>query len=103
MDCSDLKCDIIDECRCYATESESRPFENQICATRRGDKIIPCAPGCCSGGCPGQCKGVRPRQPFRVTDNIFTHFQIDIPAYIKIILVVLLGLVITSTLSLVTR
>ena len=100
MECEKLTCDAIDECKCYATESETYPYEKQFCGVRRGKRVFPCNPACCSGGCPGQCKGVRPRPPYKITDDVFTPFQVDIPAYTKIILVVLLGLVITSTLSL---
>lgn len=100
MECEKLTCDVIDECKCYATKSETYPYEKQFCGVRRGKRVFPCNPACCSGGCPGQCKGVRPRPPYKITDDLFTPFQVDIPAYTKIILVVLLGLVITSTLSL---
>ena len=100
MECADLKCDVIDECKCFAMTDETFQYENLVCGVRRGARIFPCNPGCCSGGCPGQCKGVRPRSPYKVTDDFFTPFEVNIPAYSKIILVVLLGLVITSTLSL---
>ena len=58
MDCEspEHKCDqIFGECRCYA---------DQVCGIRKNGYIIPCKAGCCSGGCPGQCKGVKPRQPY---------------------------------------
>jgi hypothetical protein len=64
MDCSKEKCDVIDECRCYADETFGDPTKNQICGKKLRDTIVPCRAGCCYGGCPGQCAGVAPREPF---------------------------------------
>ncbi|QIG59700.1 hypothetical protein [Dishui Lake phycodnavirus 3] len=100
MECEKLKCDIIDECKCYAKKGEKYPNENQFCGVRRGSRVFACNPGCCAGGCPGQCKKVIPKPPFSITDDLYTPFQANIPAYIKVVLVILLGLVIMSTLSL---
>lgn len=100
MECEELKCDVIDECKCYALKSEKYPYEKQFCGVRRGKRVFPCNPGCCSGGCPGQCKDVQSRPPFRVTDDLYTPLQADIPAYTKMVLAVLACLSALSTLAL---
>ena len=67
MDCGspEHKCDqIFGECRCYADQGTHYYLEDQVCGIRKNGYIIPCKAGCCSGGCPGQCKGVKPRQPY---------------------------------------
>jgi len=65
------------KCKCYPNASELK-FEpddtpeqkhkaihaNQICAFEAEDGFMyPCDPGCCQGGCPGQCEEVAPRPP----------------------------------------
>lgn len=61
-----MVCKIIDECRCYAQKGKGDPMENQFCAARRGPKLARCPAECCADGCPGQTKGIEPRQPFRI-------------------------------------
>lgn len=61
-----MVCNIIDECKCYAYKGEGNPMSNQFCATRRGPQLKPCPADCCAGGCPGQVKGITPRQPYRI-------------------------------------
>lgn len=39
---------------------------NQICAHESKGFLYPCDPGCCQGGCPGQCLDVPPRPPQKV-------------------------------------
>jgi hypothetical protein len=41
-------------------------MSNQFCAARRGPQLKPCPADCCAGGCPGQVKGITPRQPYRI-------------------------------------
>ena len=71
MDCTEEKCDVIDECRCYADETFGDRKRSQICGKKLNGMIIPCKAGCCHGGCPGQCMGVEPREPFG-TGKIYT-------------------------------
>ena len=84
MDCQheNNKCDeIFGECRCYADVGTSNPLAQQRCGIRKNGYIIPCKSGCCDGGCPGQCKNVRPRQPYAFAyikpnirlDNVFKY------------------------------
>ena len=61
-----MVCNIIDECKCYAYKGEGNPMSNQFCAARRGTQLKPCPADCCAGGCPGQVKGITPRQPYRI-------------------------------------
>jgi hypothetical protein len=61
-----MVCNIIDECKCYAYKGEGNPMSNQFCAARRGPQLKPCPADCCAGGCPGQVKGITPRQPYRI-------------------------------------
>lgn len=66
MDCSSEKCDVIDNCRCYADENTSNIRGIQTCGVLRHGVIVPCNAGCCPGGCPGQCKGVHNREPYGI-------------------------------------
>jgi len=67
-----------DRCRCYADRDTPYPHRDQLCGLRKNGYIIPCKSGCCAGGCPGQDKGVHPRQPYAFgylyttrLDNVF--------------------------------
>ncbi len=65
------------KCKCYpnVSELEFNKYDtpdkkvqainsNQICAFENEDGFMyPCDPGCCQGGCPGQCEEVAPRPP----------------------------------------
>ena len=70
---------VCDTCRCYADYDTPYPLEQQVCGTRKRGYIIPCEPGCCAGGCPGQGDDkIHPRQPFAFgylyplrIDNVF--------------------------------
>ena len=84
MDCQsdENTCDeIFDECRRYASTKDSNPYANQVCGIRKNGILLPCKSGCCAGGCPGQCKNVRPRQPYAFAyiepnariDNVFKY------------------------------
>lgn len=64
-----MVCKIIDECRCYAYKGAGNPLTTQFCGVRRGPRVKRCPADCCAGGCPGQVKGVGPRQPFRIIDT----------------------------------
>ena len=54
---------------------------------------IPCKAGCCDGGCPGQCIGTEPRQPYS-----YGHFnipvEIDMGGFFKTSLIIATILVI---------
>jgi len=56
-----MVCNVIDECRCYVYEGETKQF----CGVRRGPKVLPCPEDCCYGGCPDD--GSRP--PFRIIER----------------------------------
>lgn len=76
--CSDRYSDR--KCKCYPNLSELSSDNldtpeaknkainsNQICAFENDDGFMyPCDPGCCQGGCPGQCEEVKPRPPTAV-------------------------------------
>ena len=91
------KCDeIFGECRCYADVDTSNPLTQQKCGIRKNGYVIPCKSGCCDGGCPGQCIGVEPRQPFS-----YGHFNypvdIDMKGFFRTSLIFAVILVIYST------
>jgi len=67
MDCQsdENKCDeIFGECRCYADVNSEDPKNIQVCGIRKNGYVVRCKPGCCHGGCPGQCKGAKAREPY---------------------------------------
>ena len=87
-----MVCSVIDECRCYSYSDVSNPKKYQFCGVRRGAKILPCPEDdCCAGGCPGQTKGVEPREPFRIIERPvkYTEFE-DLKNRIYIFLIMLL-------------
>ncbi len=88
-----MVCKIIDECRCYAHTGKGNPMTNQFCASRRGAKLSKCPVDCCAGGCPGQVKGIGPRQPFRIIEEPKPmkeeNYQVDIIPIALVTLVVL--------------
>ena len=61
-----MVCNIIAECRCYEHAGKGNPMTNQFCASRKGAGLSKCPVDCFAGGCPGQVKGIGPRQPFRI-------------------------------------
>ena len=96
MNCSDSKCvgdDRIRNCQCYGKDDE-----NQFCAFEENGLLYECFPGCCEGGCPGQCSDVRPKPPYRdkkftlITKNRTTYAK-----YLQITFIVILALIIAST------
>lgn len=55
--------DSTSECLCFQNEQTGE----QMCGYlgTDGSTVHPCSPTCCNGGlgCPGQCKGVAPKNP----------------------------------------
>jgi hypothetical protein len=88
-----MVCKIIDECRCYAYKGRGNPMSNQFCAVRRGPALKRCTADCCAGGCPGQVRGIQPRQPFRIIEESRPmknrEFRIDIIPVILVTITVL--------------
>ena len=72
-----MVCGVIDECRCYAYTHEFEPRKKQFCGVRRGPHVSECLSECCAGGCPGQTKGVEPREPFRIVKRHFKEGMYD--------------------------
>jgi len=96
MDCKALACsgfDKIRDCRCYAKPGKE---ERQFCGYNKNGVIIPCNPGCCDKGCPGQCKDVPFREPYALDRNKFDPEKF--PIYLKLLIVVILVLIVISTL-----
>jgi hypothetical protein len=96
MDCKALKCsglDQIRDCRCYAKPGKE---QQQFCAYNRNGLIIPCNPGCCDKGCPGQCKDVPFREPYELDKNKFDVEKI--PTYLKLLVFAIIILIVMSTL-----
>jgi hypothetical protein len=85
-----MVCSIIDECRCYAYDDVVEPNKSQFCGVRRGPRVIACPEStCCSGGCPGQIPGLKPREPFRIIERPLPlegkHFSVEV--YVLILLI----------------
>jgi hypothetical protein len=99
MDCQheNNKCDeIFGECRCYADVETSNPLTQQKCGIRKNGYVIPCKSGCCDGGCPGQCIGVEPRQPFSYGKFNYP-VDVDMKGFFRTSLIFAVILVIYST------
>lgn len=95
MECAKMKCDSIESCRCYTLSSETNPNERQFCGYKKGRTLLPCNPGCCAGGCPGQCGGVDPREPYEIIeDSIVIEDPVQY-AHAAIVLVIMLILLST--------
>ena len=99
MDCQsdENKCDeIFGECRCYADLNSNEPKFNQVCGILKKGYVIPCKSGCCDGGCPGQCKGSIPREPYS-----FGYFNLpNVHDFIKLfrwLFIIIILLTLTST------
>tara|TARA_B000000557_G_scaffold54514_1_gene42068 strand:+ start:5824 stop:6141 length:318 start_codon:yes stop_codon:yes gene_type:complete len=97
MDCQsdENKCDeIFGECRCYADVNSEDPKNAQVCGIRKNGYVVPCKPGCCHGGCPGQCKGAKAREPYS-----FGNYTIPVPfeKTFKLLFISMIILVILST------
>ena len=89
------KCDeIFGECRCYADVNSEDPKNAQICGIRKNGYVVPCKPGCCHGGCPGQCLGAKSREPYS-----FGKYTIPVPfeRTFKLLFLSMIILVILST------
>ena len=89
-------------CKCYADTFEGLPNERQVCGAKFGNKVYACKPGCCKGGCPGQCKGAKPRPPEEIIDIIQLSQQ-DYTFVVIIFGILIALLLITSTVSLFFR
>lgn len=85
-----MVCRIIDECRCFAYEGETKQF----CGKRRGPHITPCQEDCCFGGCPDDGT----RMPFRIIKHpeggsvVEKLDRVDVSIFILASIVVLFGL-----------
>lgn len=98
MDCKDLKCsERTKNCRCFAYANVKDPKKEQFCGYKKNSVVIPCDPGCCDGGCPGQCKGVADKPPYEIAQNDVDLSKI--PLYLKLAAFLLVVLVIISTIS----
>jgi hypothetical protein len=96
MDCKALACTGFDKtrvCRCYSKPGKE---EQQFCGYNKNGLIIPCGPGCCDKGCPGQCKGVAFRPPYAFDTNVFDVEKF--PEYLKVSIVIVIVLLVLSTL-----
>ena len=100
MECADEKCEY--DCKCYADTFEVTPNDRQVCGAKIGNKVYACKPGCCKGGCPGQCKGAKSKPPEDVVDIIQLSDQ-DNAFYIILFLVIIALLLVASTVSLFFR
>lgn len=98
MKCKERNCNETHVCRCYSFGSDS----NQKCVYKEGSFLYPCNPGCCTGGCPGQCDDTDEQPPFAEVGNlIFIPKDASLSVkLLSVIVIVLISLVITSTLSL---
>jgi len=99
MNCKKDSCRTTETCRCYALLSENNPRGKQMCGYKRGDSVFMCDPGCCDGGCPGQCSGVSPREPYAIVDK-FSSTEIDNRRILMWIGIILCVLLLASTLAL---
>ncbi len=99
MKCSNLMCmgdDRIQNCQCYGVDAE-----NQVCAFEENGVLYECFPGCCEGGCPGQCTDALPRPAYR--ESVFPVITKDSRVYRKYIqesFLLILILIIASTIFL---
>ena len=98
MKCKKRNCNQTHKCRCYSFGNDS----NQKCAYKAGNFLYPCEPGCCNGGCPGQCDDTDPQPPFAEVGNM-VYIPKDSTLTIKflsVVSIILIALVVTSTISL---
>jgi hypothetical protein len=84
-----MKCDVIDECRCYAYSDVSSPKKNQFCGVQRGAYIEACTPACCADGCPGETPNISPREPFKIITRFKKEKEINYYLFILVALSVL--------------
>lgn len=98
MNCSGTMCmgdDRIKNCQCYGKDDK-----NQFCAYEENGFLYECFPGCCEGGCPGQCEGVRPKPPYKDKSyTVVTKEVKKIDKYLQALFIFILLLVIASTFS----
>lgn len=90
-------------CECFAASDTDFPNENQFCGFEQDGFIFPCGAGCCSDGCPGECPGIIPKPPSTVVAKdvqIINNEEKEIKKVIATLLLLIIGLVIISTLSL---
>ncbi len=101
MKCKTRNCNETQTCRCYSFGSDS----NQKCVRKEGSFLYPCDPGCCIGGCPGQCDDVDPQPAFAEAKNlIFIRKDGSISfKVLSVIAIILISLVLASTLSLFSK
>lgn len=98
MDCAKSKCSQMEkDCRCYAKVNVRDNTKTQFCGYKKNSLIIPCDPGCCDGGCPGECKGAAPAPPYGIDKSTFNVEKI--PLYFKLVIFILAIFAIVSTLS----
>lgn len=91
------------KCECFASNETDFPNEEQFCGFEQDGFIFPCDVGCCSEGCPGQCPGIEPKPPSRVIEpgiQIIKNEDKEIKKVVATLLLVIIGLIIVSTLSL---
>lgn len=83
-----MRCDVIDECRCYAFRGNT----TQFCGVRKGSNVVPCPSACCFGGCVND--GSRP--PFRYVERpSIVHRFNPVNTLLMIAIAFVLGLKIT--------
>lgn len=99
MNCTRDPCNTTETCKCYALLSENNPRGKQMCGYKRGDSIFLCDPSCCDGGCPGQCAGVAPREPYAVV-NAITSTEVDVRQALMWVGILVCVLLLMSTLAL---
>ena len=99
MNCNRDTCMTTETCRCYALLSEDNPKKKQICGYKRGDSVFVCDASCCDGGCPGQCSGVLPREPYAIIEKI-SSTEIDNRTVLFWVGILLLLLIVASTVAL---
>jgi hypothetical protein len=99
MNCAKDSCMTTETCKCYALLSENNPRHKQMCGYRRGDSIFMCDASCCDGGCPGQCSGVSPREPYGIVDK-YSSTEVDNRQILLWIGIILCILTLASTLAL---
>lgn len=93
MDCKNLACSQMTmNCRCYAKPGNE---SEQFCGYKKNSIVIPCDPGCCDGGCPGQCKDVPERPPYGLDTSLIDVEKF--PLYIKGLIILIIFLIIVST------
>ena len=96
------------DCKCYpnmsSISSKEELYANQICAYESNDGFLyQCDPGCCEGGCPGECLDVKPRPPQGIyKKRIITDTQENLKVFplIYTLLIVMFLLAVASVTSL---